>query len=89
MIVPVSWFFALSYPLILSRSIFLYGNMAGGAHWKDALQSAALVLDIAQHICDTYGSRLRFPTAWFTSPIAEPYIKACVQLYENISCLFN
>lgn len=75
MIVPVSWFFALSYPRILSRSVFLYGNMAVGTHWKDAVQSAALALDIAQHICDTYGSGLRFPAAWFTSPTAEPYIK--------------
>lgn len=67
-------------PLILSSSIFSFKNMAVGTHSKDILQSTALMLDIAQHICDTYGRRLRFPSAstWFTSLVPNP-------IYEGFS----
>lgn len=64
LIVPVSWFLALSHPLMLSHSnISVHRNMAVGTHWKVALQSAALMLDVAWNICESYGSGLRFPSA--------------------------
>lgn len=49
---------------MLSHSnILFHRNMAVGTHWKVALQSAALMLDVARNMCDAYGSGLRFPSA--------------------------
>lgn len=40
--------------------------MSAGPHWKDVLQSAALMLGITLHICHPYGGILRFPSICFS-----------------------